>query len=170
VPLAGGAVTKLNPTFAIDRDVTTLAISPDSGRVVYIADQNHNEVQELFSVPLAGGTSETLNDIPVSGGDVDSFEIAPLGGFVFYRGDLLADGVFELFRSRIAGASSVDVRVSGPLVAGGEVIFGAWTVLPDGRRATYKADQEVDEQFDLFVGDICLLCDGFEAGDSGRWD
>ena len=121
-------------------------------------------------MPLAGGTSDHLNDIPVSGGDVLSFTIAPLGGFVFYRGDILTDGRYELFRTRIAGTSSVDVRVSGPLVAGGEISSDSWAVLPDGRQVVYHADQEVDEQDDLYVGDICLLCDGFEAGDSGRWD
>ena len=42
--------------------------------------------------------------------------------------------------------------------------------LPDGRGAIYIADQEVDDQVDLYLGDTCLLCDGFEAGDSGRWD
>ena len=108
-------------------------------------------------------------DPPVSGGDVLSFTIAPLGGFVFYRGDILTDGRYELFRTRIAGASSVDIRVSGPLVAGG-ALTSAWAALPDGRQVVYSADQEVDEQQDLYVGDICLLCDGFEDGDSGRWD
>lgn len=170
VPLAGGVTVKLNPTLASNRDVTTLEIAPDSSRVVYIADQNHDEVQELFGVPLAGGTSEPLNDIPVSGGDVLSFQIAPLGGFVFYRGDILTDGRYELFRTRIVGTSSADVRVSGPLVAGGEIDPWTWAALPDGRQVVYEADQEVDAQTDLYVGDICLLCDGFEAGDSGRWD
>ena len=170
VPLAGGGTVKLNPTLASNRDVADLAIAPDGSRVVYLADQNHDEVQELFSVPLAGGTSDHLNDSPVSGGDVLDFTIAPLGGFVFYRGDLLTDGRYELFRTRIAGASNADIRVSGPLVAGGAIDPWTWAALPDGRQVIYKADQEVDEQQDLYVGDICLLCDGLEAGDSGRWD
>lgn len=170
VPLAGGGTVKLNPTLASNRDVTELAIAPDGSRVVYLADQNHDEVLELFSVPLAGGTSDHLNDNPVSGGDVLDFTIAPQGGFVFYSGDMLTDGRFELFRTRIAGASNADSRVSGPLVAGGAIDLWTWAALPDGRQVVYKADEEVDERQDLYVGDICLLCDGFGAGDSGRWD
>ena len=170
MPLAGGAVTKLNPTLPTGGNVTDLAIAPNSARVVYRADQNHNEVQELFSVPLAGGTSDQLNDDPVFGRRCPGLQDRSPGDFVFYRGDILTDGRYELFRTRIAGTSSVDVRVSGPLVAGGEIGSDSWAVLPDGRQAIYSADQEVDEQDDLYVGDICLLCDGFEAGDSGRWD
>ena len=170
VPLAGGGTVKLNPTLASNRDITKLEIAPDGGRVVYLADQIQNDVLELFSVPLAGGPSEHLTATPVSGGDVVDFTIAPLGGFVFYRGDMLTDERYELFRTRIAGTSNVNVRVSGPLVTGGAIESFTWVPLPDGNQVVYRADQEVDEQQDLYVGDPCLLCDGFEAGDSGRWD
>ena len=169
VPLAGGAVTKLNPSLPTGRDVTALAIAPDSSRVVYLADQRLNDVQEVFSVPLAGGASVRVSDDPVFGGDVSDFEIAPGSDFVFYRGDILTDGVHELFRGRIADISGADDRMSGPMASGGEV-SQAWAVLPDGRQVVYSADEEVDERDDLYVGDPCLLCDGFEAGDSGRWD
>ena len=54
-------------------------------------------------------------------------------------------------------------------MAGG-ALASTWAVLPDGRQVVYSADEEVDERDDLYVGDICLLCDGFEAGDLGRWD
>jgi len=170
VPLAGGSAVKLNPALTAEGDARDLEIAPDSARVVYLADQNDDEVQELFSVPLAGGASVRVSDDLVSGGDVAEFKIAPGSDFVFYRGDMWSNGVEELFRGRIAGISGADVRLSGPMVAGGDVNLGDWTVLPDGRQAIYKADQEVDEQYDLYLGDVCLLCDGFEAGDSGRWD
>ena len=173
VPLAGGAVTKLSPPLPTGGNIfhlAPLAIAPDSSRVVYLADQRQNDVQELFSVPLAGGASSRVSDDPVFGGDVAEFEIAPGSDFVFYRADLLTDGVHELFRGRIAGISGADDRLSGPMVSGGEVGQNSWAVLPDGLQVVYGADQEVDEQKDLFVGDLCLLCDGFEAGDSGRWD
>ena len=170
VPLAGGAVTKLNPSLPSGRAVEALAIAPDSSRVVYRADQRLSDVQELFSVPLTGGTSIRVSDDPVVGGNVTEFEIAPGSDFVFYRGDIQTDGRHELFRGRIASLLGADDQVSGPMVSGGEVGQNRWAMLPDGRQAIYRADQEVDEQDDLYVGDICLLCDGFEAGDSERWD
>ena len=101
-----------------------------------------------------------------------SFKIAPASDFVFYVADLATDGVHELFRGSIFEISGADVRVSGPMVAGGDAHSSPdwFPPLPDGRGAIYIADQEVDQQVDLYLGDTCLLCDGFEAGDSGRWD
>jgi hypothetical protein len=43
-------------------------------------------------------------------------------------------------------------------------------VPPSGSRfALYLADQSFDEQFELYSGDPCLLCDGFESGSTARW-
>lgn len=171
VPLAGGSAVKLNPALPAGANPYALAIAPDSANVVYMADQiNFGEV-ELFSVPLAGGASVRVSDDLAFGGNVTAFKIAPTSGFAFYIADLVTNGVPELFRGRIAGISGADERVSGPLVAGSAVGGGlSWAILPDGRQAIYNADQEVDGQNDLYLGDLCVLCDGFEAGDSGRWD
>jgi len=40
-------------------------ISPDGSRVVYLADQDADELLELYSVPIDGGMSMRLNaDLP----------------------------------------------------------------------------------------------------------
>lgn len=39
----------------------------------------------------------------------------------------------------------------------------------DPKTIFYVADQEVDERWDLYAGDVCLLCDGFEVGSTARW-
>ena len=36
-------------------------------------------------------------------------------------------------------------------------------------RNFYVADQEVDGKLELYAGDACLLCDGFEMGSTIRW-
>ncbi len=72
VPSAGGAATKLNGPLVANGDVSTsgLAFSPDSSRVLYLADQTTNDVNELFSVPSAGGAATKLNGALVANGDV----------------------------------------------------------------------------------------------------
>ena len=120
-------------------------------------------------MPLAGGTSVRVSDDPVFGGDVVEFEIAPGSDFVFYRADLLTDGVHELFRGRIAGISGADDRVSGAMVSGGEVKSAGRFSRTASRRSTSPTRRSTSRTT-CFVGDLCLLCDGFEAGDSGRWD
>ena len=47
--------------------------SPDGSRVVYRADQEVNEVFELYSVGITGGEVTKLNDELVLGGDVHEF-------------------------------------------------------------------------------------------------
>ena len=97
VPLAGGAVTKLNGPLVADGNAFIYDISPDSQRVVYRADQETDEEVELYSVPLAGGAVTKLNGPLVADGDVVSFRIGPASGRVVYVADELTDGVFELF-------------------------------------------------------------------------
>lgn len=59
-------------------------ISGDSSRVVYFADQETNDVEEIFSVPLTGGTSVKLNG-PLAGNYPYDFAISPDSSRVVYR-------------------------------------------------------------------------------------
>ncbi len=52
--------------------------SPDGGHIIYIADQDANEVFELYSVETAMlGVSTKINGALAPGGDVASFALAP---------------------------------------------------------------------------------------------
>ena len=55
--------------------VLNFLISPDSSRVVYWADQQTNNVYELYSVPLGGPAAAgvKLNGAMVTGGYVIDF-------------------------------------------------------------------------------------------------
>ncbi len=75
--LAGANVIKLNGTLAAGGDVSSFAspfqFSPDGQRVVYHADQDTNDVFELYSVPTDGSTVPVkLNGALVTGGDVQT--------------------------------------------------------------------------------------------------
>jgi hypothetical protein len=98
--------------------VAGFQISPDSARVVYLADQDVDEVFELYSVPVAGPASEgvKLNGTLVDKGDVsDVFEISPNSKRVVYFADQEADEQFRLYGVPIAGPASAGVRLSeGP--------------------------------------------------------
>ncbi|NOT31695.1 MAG: hypothetical protein HOP15_14705 [Planctomycetes bacterium] len=67
VPVTGGTPVKLNPGLVTGGNVVGLPIpevSPDSVRVVYRADQDTNDVIELYSVPIGGGPAIKLNSPP----------------------------------------------------------------------------------------------------------
>ena len=148
VPIAGPASSrvKLNGPLVAGGEVSdTLQISPSGARVVYHADQQTGNVFELYSVPIAGPATSgvKLNATLVAGGDVaESFEISPNGARVVYHADQQTDEAFELFSVPIAGPASSGFKLSGPLVANGEI--ESFTVSPDSAWAVYAADQEID--------------------------
>ena len=94
MPVGGGVIVKLNAGLVIGGEVSSdFQITPDSSRVVYIADQETDAVTELYSVPAAGGPVVKLNGPLVAGGAVSNvprarhFQITPDGSRVVYLAD-----------------------------------------------------------------------------------
>jgi Tol biopolymer transport system component len=108
VPINGGT-----PVMLLDREVNSLAISPDSSQVVYSTDLDVSGMYELYSLPIGGGTSVKLNDLIVSGGDVISFQVASNSSFVVYMADQQVDEKFELFSTLYI---PYDIRIYVPIV------------------------------------------------------
>lgn len=150
VPITGGVATKLHPPLAADRDVDVfnLHISPDSSRVVYRADQDTNQVFEIYSAPIAGGATTKLNNALPTNGVIFRSEITPDASRVIYLAGQNAADVFELFSVPLAGGAVTPV--SGPMVAGGSVAFN-FLISPDSQQVVYVADQEVDEVYELYA-------------------
>lgn len=163
VPIGGGTPTRLNPSFALPvptaSDVLDFAISPDSARVVYRADQNVDTLNELFSVPLAGGTATKLNRSLASGGDVLNYRISPNSAWVVYGADQDADTVEELLGVPLAGGTVLDLN--GPLPSGGDVVLcaptcaastsvPAYDISSTSLDVIYAADQTSNDQVELF--------------------
>ncbi len=68
--------------------------------MVYLADQDTDNVFELYSVPIGGPATAgiKLNGTLVAGGDVSpGFQISPDSGRVLYIADQDTDNVFELY-------------------------------------------------------------------------
>jgi hypothetical protein len=146
---SGGRI-KLNGTLATDGDVDfTYRVSSDSSRVVYLADQDTNDVFELFSVPVGGGTPVRLHDPLTALEDVQasSMRIGNDSSRVVFVSDQDSEDVFELFSSAITGGGAI--RISGTMPALGDVNW-IFDVSDQSNRILYKADQDTDEVFELF--------------------
>ncbi len=87
---ADAGVTKLN-TDLIDGETVSwdFQFSPDGEHVLYLADQETNDVFELYSVPSKSGTPLKPNAELIEGGNVDygSFQFSPDGLRVLYSAD-----------------------------------------------------------------------------------
>ncbi len=150
VSSTGGGSVNLSSPFT---NVTSLpigsAFSPDSAWVVFI-DGSNAAARDIYSVPSTGGTPTLL------GGPVNSnpfpvtlkVRISPDSTHVAFVG---GPGVAqELFSVPIAGGAPI--RLNAELVSGGNVdgVFLPTPFSPDGQTLLYRADQDVDEQFDLY--------------------
>jgi len=132
-------------------------IAPDSSRVVYLADQDTDDVGELYSVPIDGSQAPVkLNGALVAGGEVapdpdsptDSppYVISADGTRVVYRADQDEDERVELYSVPLTGGAAV--KLNGALVAGGDV--GPFGIDPGSTRVVYEADEETDGVHELY--------------------
>lgn len=123
-------------------------VSPDSTYVVYVAEAETDELNELFIVPLAGGAPRKLNPPLQPNGDVEWARVAFTidSQYVLYIADQEVDNRLELYRVPVTGGPAV--KLSAPLVVGGNVLD--YKLDPDGQRIIYLADQDVNEVFELW--------------------
>ena len=177
VPVAGGTPVKLHPPLvaggdvAIDWEVAP-RITSDGTRVVYVADQATDGYDNLYVVPIGGGASVPVGGAGSLGGSrILDFEISPDGEWVAMVQELesFVPGGGISTRLRMArfdrpGWTTVD-SCTGECEVEIDPVFSPTA----SYRIFYVADQDVDEKRELYAGDACVLCDGFEVGSTIRW-
>jgi Tol biopolymer transport system component len=138
-------------------------ISPDGAWVVYLADQDANDVFDLYATPLDGsGPSRRLNTSRPLADVQPDFVVAFDSLGVVYRADQDTDEVIELYGVRIDGLFGSFKR-SGPLVTGGDVTGFELSRVDD--RVVYRADQGQNDRFELYsvaaiAGGVPVRLDG----------
>ncbi|MEP7314126.1 MAG: hypothetical protein ABI859_16205, partial [Pseudomonadota bacterium] len=151
---APGVSKQVNQPLVFGGNVyTAYHFSPDGSRIVYIADQDADDVLELYAVSVSlPGVSSRLNGPLTAGGDVCRFELSPDSTRVAYCADQATDGVMELYTAAFA-TPGVSAKLNPPLVAGGKVTpeyaFG-----PDSSFVAYIAEQSAVGVADLYRADV----------------
>lgn len=152
-----GTRARVHPNLPTGGNVFRFAWAPNGARLAYIADQGTDDVFELFtSLPDGTGNVKPSGSM-VAGGDVeDPFEWSPDGSRIAFAADRVTDGVRELFT--VPGdASLAPVKVSGPMIANGDVggdagfFSGLVEWSPDSTRIAYVADQDLDHAQSVYV-------------------
>ncbi len=162
VPIDGeDPPVRLNLPLPAGGDVHRYQVTP-GGLVLYVADQDENDVFELYGVPIdASASAVRISGALVAGGDLPNtgfpdqiFQFTSDETRVVYLADQEIDEVFELFVAATDGSGS-PTKLSGALVADGDVAsavaFPAFALTSDDTRVVYRADQEKDGVFELFV-------------------
>lgn len=158
VPINGPSTEaqKLSGELVFGGEVQSFEIAPSGDYVVYWADQDIDEVMELYSVPVAGPSDKAvqLNGFLGLAGDVKSFAISPDGRRVVYLADHAGltgfnDDIFQLWMTSVDGSGEV-IPFNGRLVEDGDV-SRAFAFSPDNQRVVYIADQDTDGVDELYV-------------------
>ncbi len=123
---------------------------PDGQYVVYRADQETDEVVDLFSVQLDDSDPPVkLNGPLVQGGFVREFQISPDSSRVVYLAQQETFSVFELYSVPLGGGA-LPVKLNSTLVNNGDV-QADFQISPNSSRVIYRADQDTDTVDELFV-------------------
>jgi Tol biopolymer transport system component len=147
----GSGLTKLS-TDAADRDVIdvsnegSFAITPDSSRVVYWAEQDTDGVMELYSVRMDGSEQVKLNGPVAAGGAVyySGFCFAPKmtpdSQYVVYSAAQADAPGWNLYRSTMDGGENIRLNDgTGSVITGVYEGCDAFKLTPDGQRVVYVA-------------------------------
>ena len=153
VPLDGSAPSvALNGPLVAGGNVVSdaFAITSDSSRVVYLADQDTDGVLELYSASLDGvGGATKLSGLLVTGGQVlRDFALTPDGSRVLYRADQDVDGAVRLYSVPVDG-SAPPIAIGGDGTGGRTVMH--FSVSPLGGIVAYCADQDSPKVFEVYI-------------------
>jgi len=149
-PVDGSTISQLLVATGTDVVLGEPAVSPDSSLAYYaVADPTFGT--SLRSVPVDGSAGETLVAGLPAGSQVSQLFVSPDGLRLVFVADAVTPGVSEVF-SVPSDGSAAPVRLSAAPVAGGEVssIAGDVAITADSARVVYRADQDVDERFELY--------------------
>lgn len=125
---------------------TQYNFTPDSLSVVYLADQQTNNVDELFISSVTGSSNQKLNGSLVSGGNVINFKI--LSSKILFLADASIDGVKELFTVDYNGSNLL--KINTPLIAGENVSqYDA-----DETNIVYLSDMDNSGVYSVFSNDF----------------
>jgi len=118
--IAGGSCVDLSGSMVLSGNVSNnnFAISPDSKRVVFIADKDSNGQEELFSVPLPGGSATKISGEFNGSGDVDRFQISADSKWVAFNATKDTPGAYELYSVALDGGGALlDIDGDGKVLA-----------------------------------------------------
>tara|TARA_R110002073_G_scaffold128397_3_gene274148 strand:+ start:2566 stop:4719 length:2154 start_codon:yes stop_codon:yes gene_type:complete len=133
VDINGGNSTKISGSMPDNTDVfiwfDSFIISPDGNTVVFLADMDLDDYQEVYSVPIVGGTltklSQTNDQVHFR-----TVKISPNSNFVLYVSDS------ELFSVPINGG--IPVKLNAPRQDVGGQVSSNYDISSDSNFVLYK--------------------------------
>ncbi len=137
----GGLPARINNAMVSGGDIYgftpaawSASFTPDSQRVVYMADQDTDNVVEIYSAPSGGGGAVRLNNpaLPI-GREVLDYAISPDSSNVVFRSDQTADKFYTLRSVPVAGGAATEITTMDTL---------SYAVSADSTRVVFIANTD----------------------------
>jgi hypothetical protein len=155
----GTNIIKLSGTLVAGGNVVDFRVSPNGIWVAYAADQDTNDVFELYVVPVdktAGEDAVKVSGTPMAGDGIKetdtgryAFQWAPDTSRVAFLADQTIDGVIELYSNTPDGQTNRRLSILG---TGRDVEDFAWSPnLANHRLIAYRADQQTPDVIELWT-------------------
>ncbi|MCP4679257.1 MAG: hypothetical protein GY854_27970 [Deltaproteobacteria bacterium] len=160
VNLAGAspaAPVKISGTMVAGGSVSSSpALAADGRAALYKADQETNDKFELYYVDLSGASPAApvkLNTALPTGADVIGFSISRDSQTVIYSADQDINDTTELYYVDLSGPSPASpVKLNTTFPTDGDI--SSFRLSRDGSVLTYYADQDVNNDLELFYVDL----------------
>ena len=150
-PMANG--TAFSSDFNAGGNVKRYQWSPDGSAIAYLADQDTDELFELYVSTADGSvTSDKLSGSLATDGDVQAFAWSPDSSQIAFRAESEAAGVSALFTS-LADGSRIATRISQTnLPDGNDTGVFTFDWANDSEALTYHGAETADAQLELYTG------------------
>ena len=122
--------------------------APDNNRLAYISVERAPTEPELFLTSPAGPARLVSGDVG-TGGQVVGFKWSPNGSRLAYQSKVFGTTLLPI-NTVVPDGLRDSVQVSGPLVAGGDILLGDYAWSGDSKRITYRAAQETAGVYELY--------------------
>jgi len=160
--VTGTEIIKLSNELVSGGDVVDFEVSPDGLYVAYVADQDDDEIFELFVVPVDKSASESaqrISGLPMAGDGIKeitngeyAFAWAPDSFRIAYLADQNNAGVIELYSNTPDGTSQTTKRLSVLPGTDRDVEDFAWSPdLNNFQLIAYRADEQTNDVIELFT-------------------
>lgn len=152
VPIDGSAgPTQLSEFNSSNRSLGAdgkIAFSSDGSAVIFVSDQDTDDVFEVYSVSIDGPSSSAMKlSHDLSGGFVQSFAVSTDADFVVY---FASDSSFnyELFSVPIDGSSEPEKL--NPDLGADRDVYSDFKIASNGSKVVFRADLDVDNVPELY--------------------
>lgn len=130
-------------------EIGAIGWAPDSSALAYLADQDTENVDELYSALPDGSAITKLNPTLAVGASIRTFRWAPDASRIAYQANQNNASVNELFTSLPDGGGNVRINPTEPLTGN----VGQYTWAPDASRVAYVAALDATNALELYASD-----------------